>query len=201
MSDTKKTDSSSSDTWTKWVALSTTLLAVAAAFSTLKGGSFSTQTQLATVQASNKWSYFQSKSLKQTSRETEREIITTIAASAPNAEAKAVAVAAIEKAKGEISRYEAEKEAIKSDAEAMDAKASYCQARGGNFGMAIMFLQIAIMLSAIAALMKKKAFWIIGLVNGVIGIGFLVYAWALYPEFTPPAKKVAPPASVTKVVQ
>ena len=187
----KKPEAAPSDAWTKWVALSTTLLAVAAAFSTLKGGSYSTQTQLATVSASNKWSYFQSKSLKQTARETEREIITTIAASAPNAEAKAVALASIEKAEKEIKRYEAEKSDIKLDAETLDAKASYCQARGGNFGMAIMFLQIAIMLSAIAALMKKKAFWLIGLTAGTIGIGYLTYAWALYPDFTPPAKKVA----------
>jgi hypothetical protein len=197
MSDTKKTEAAPAaapapDAWTKWVALSTTLLAVAAAFSTLKGGSYSTQTQLATVSASNKWSYFQSKSLKQTARETEREIITTIAASAPNAEAKAVAVASIEKAQKEIVRYEEEKAAIKLDAETLDAKASYCQMRGGNFGLAIMFLQIAIMLSAISALMKKKAFWIIGLCAGAIGIGYLTYAWALYPDFVPPvAKKVA----------
>jgi hypothetical protein len=180
-----------SDAWTKWVALSTTLLAVAAAFSTLKGGSYSTQTQLATVSASNKWSYFQSKSLKQTARETEREIITTIAASAPNAEAKAVALASIERAEKEIKRYESEKADIKLDAETLDAKASYCQARGGNFGMAIMFLQIAIMLSAIAALMKKKVFWMIGLTAGAIGIGYLTYAWAIYPDFVPPAKKLA----------
>jgi len=187
----KKPEAAPSDAWTKWVALSTTLLAVAAAFSTLKGGSFSTQTQLATVAATNKWSYFQSKSLKQTARETEREIITTIAAGAPNAEAKAVALASIAKAEKEIVRYEAEKAEIKLEAETLDAKAAYSQARGSNFGLAIMFLQIAIMLSAIAALMKKKLFWVIGLCAGALGISYLTYAWALYPEFTPPVKKVA----------
>jgi hypothetical protein len=201
MSETKKPEAITSDSWIKWIAISTTLLAVAAAFSTLKGGSFSTQTQLATVQASNKWSYFQSKSLKQTARETEREIISTIAASAPNAEAKAVAVAAIDKAKQEILRYEAEKEEIKYEAETMDAKANYCQARGGNFGMAVMFLQIAIMLSAIAALMKRRSFWVIGLAAGAIGIGFLAYAWAFYPDFTTAAKKVAGTVAVSKVAK
>ena len=59
------------DAWTKWVALSTTILAVCAAFATLKGGSFSTKTQLATVTASNKWAYYQAKSLKETARDTE----------------------------------------------------------------------------------------------------------------------------------
>ncbi|MEY4034065.1 MAG: hypothetical protein RL492_1259 [Verrucomicrobiota bacterium] len=195
MSEAKKPEATPAapapDAWTKWVALSTTLLAVAAAFSTLKGGSYSTQTQLATVSASNKWSYFQSKSLKQTARETEREIITVVAAGAANPEAKAVALASVAKIEKEIKRYDEEKAAIKLEAETLDAKASYNQARGGNFGMAVMFLQIAIMLSAIAALMKKKSFWLIGLVTGAVGVGYLTYAWALYPEFAPPAAKVA----------
>ena len=195
MSEAKKPEATPAapapDAWTKWVALSTTLLAVAAAFSTLKGGSYSTQTQLATVSASNKWSYFQSKSLKQTARETEREIITVVAAGAANPEAKAVALASVAKIEKEIKRYDEEKAAIKLEAETLDAKASYNQARGGNFGMAVMFLQIAIMLSAIAALMKKKSFWLIGLVTGAVGVGYLTYAWALYPEFTPPPAKVA----------
>ena len=191
MSETKNSDAApvvpAPGTWTKWVAISTTLLAVAAAFSTLKGGSYSTQTQLATVSASNKWSYFQSKSLKQT----EREIITVVAAGAASPEAKAVAVASVAKIEKDIKRYDDEKSAIKLEAETLDAKSSYYQARGGNFGMAVMFLQIAIMLSAIAALMKKKSFWIIGMVTGLVGVGYLTYAWALYPEFAPPAAKVA----------
>ena len=191
MSESKKSDATPAapapDTWTKWVAMSTILLAVAAAFSTLKGGSYSTQTQLATVSASNKWSYFQSKSLKQT----EREIITVVAAGAASPEAKAVAVASVAKIEKDIKRYDDEKSAIKLEAETLDAKSSYYQARGGNFGMAVMFLQIAIMLSAIAALMKKKSFWIIGMVTGLVGVGYLTYAWALYPEFAPPAAKVA----------
>jgi hypothetical protein len=199
MSETKKTETTPApDAWTKWVALSTTILAVCAAFSTLKGGSFSTKTQLATVNAANKWAYYQAKSLKETSRETELAIITTIEAATPNAEAKAIANAAMKKAESEIIRYEKEKAEIRKDAERLDAETSYNQARGGNFGYAIMFLQIAIMLSAIAALMKKKSFWIIGLAAGAIGVGYLTYAWALYPDF-PVAKVDAPKAASTPV--
>jgi capsular polysaccharide biosynthesis protein len=159
MTETKKDASAPApDTWTKWVALSTTLLAVCAAFATLKGGSFSTKTQLATVSASNKWSYFQSKSLKETARDTESTIIKVIEASATSPEAKAIARKAIEKADDEIKRYKTEKAEIMKEAQFLDAEAAYSQARGGNFGLAIMFLQIAIMLSAISALMKKKSF-------------------------------------------
>ena len=51
--------------WTQWVALTTTILAVCAAISALKGGGYSTRVQLSTTQESNKWSYFQAKSIKQ----------------------------------------------------------------------------------------------------------------------------------------
>ena len=187
MTETKKDASAPApDTWTKWVALSTTLLAVCAAFATLKGGSFSTKTQLATVSASNKWSYFQSKSLKETARDTESTIIKVIEASATSPEAKAIARKAIEKADDEIKRYKTEKAEIMKEAQFLDAEAAYSQARGGNFGLAIMFLQIAIMLSAISAIMKKKSFWIVGLCAGSIGVGFLSYAWPLYEKINPP---------------
>ncbi|NBR41342.1 MAG: DUF4337 domain-containing protein [Verrucomicrobia bacterium] len=198
MSETKKTETPAPapDAWTKWVALSTTLLAVCAAFATLKGGSFSTKTQLATVSASNKWSYFQSKSLKETARDTESTIIKVIEASATNPEAKAIARKAIDKADDEIKRYKIEKAEIMKEAQFLDAEAAYSQARGGNFGLAIMFLQIAIMLSAISALMKKKSFWIVGLCAGAIGVGFLVYAWPLYEKIHPaPVSPVAVKAS------
>ena len=181
----KDTPAPAPDAWTKWVALSTTLLAVCAAFATLKGGSFSTKTQLATVSASNKWSFYQAKSLKETARDTESTIIKVIEASAPSAEAKAAARKAIDHADEEIKRYKAEKAEIMKDAQYLDAEAAYCQARGGNFGLAIMFLQIAIMLSAIAALMKKKSFWLIGLIAGAIGVGYLTYAWPLYERIHP----------------
>jgi len=174
------------DAWTKWVALSTTLLAVCAAFATLKGGSFSTKTQLATVSASNKWAYYQAKSLKETARDTESTIIKVIETAANTPEAKAAARKAIDHADEEIKRYKAEKAEIMKDALYLDAEAAYSQSRGGNFGLAIMFLQIAIMLSAIAALMKKKSFWLIGLIAGAIGVGFLTYAWPLYEKLNPP---------------
>ena len=187
MTETKKdAPAPAPDAWTKWVALSTTLLAVCAAFATLKGGSFSTKTQLATVSASNKWSYYQAKSLKETARDTESTIIKVIEASASTPEAKAIARKAIDKADEEIKRYKGEKAEIMKDAVYLDAEAAYSQARGGNFGLAIMFLQIAIMLSAIAALMKKQSFWIVGLCAGAIGVGFLTYAWPLYEKLNPP---------------
>ena len=44
------------------------------------------------------------------------------------------------------------------------------QKLGQAFGIAVIFLQIAILLSSIAALIKKKVLWILGMAVGVVGI-------------------------------
>ncbi len=199
MSDSKSKETpaaapvTNANTWTTWVALTTTILAVGAALSTMKGGGFATQTQLATVKAGNRWAHFQSKSLKETARETEGAIIKTIAAGATTPEARAVAEKAIEEAAAEVTRYKREKAVIQKEAQALDEISAYCQKRGGYLGLAAMFLQIAIMLSAIATLLKKKSSWILGLVLGTIGIGYLLYAWPFYETLVgaPPAPAVA----------
>lgn len=188
------------DAWVKWVGLTTTILAVGAAFSTLKGGSFSTQTQLATVNASNKWSYFQSKSIKETQYKTESVLLNVMAANATSPEGKEAVNKALEKSAREIVRYEQEKDAIKIEAETLESLAKYNQRRGGYFGMAAMFLQIAIMLSAIATLLKKKASWVLGLVIGSVGLAYLVYAWPLYETLVGAAPS-APVAAATSAAK
>ena len=41
-------------------------------------------------------------------------------------------------------------------------------------------LQIAILLSSIAALLKKKAVWVIGLALGLLGVAYFVNGFFLY---------------------
>lgn len=58
MADEKK------EPWLNYLALTTIIFAVAATLSTFKGGGYSTRSVLSQEQASNKWSYFQSKGMK-----------------------------------------------------------------------------------------------------------------------------------------
>jgi hypothetical protein len=46
--------------------------------------------------------------------------------------------------------------------------------------MAIIFLQIAILLSSIAGLLKKKLVWYCGLVTGVIGMFYFLDGFLLF---------------------
>jgi len=57
----------------------------------------------------------------------------------------------------QIKRYEVEKAEIKTVAEKLAKSKEDAQIRAGNFGYALIFLQISIMLCSVSALTKKKA--------------------------------------------
>jgi hypothetical protein len=48
------------------------------------------------------------------------------------------------------------------------------------FGIAVIFLQIAILLSSIAALMKKKSVWVVGLIAGACGLIYFANGFFLF---------------------
>jgi hypothetical protein len=167
--------------WTQWVALTTTILAVCAAISALKGGSYSTRVQLSTTQENNKWSYFQSKSIKQHAVEMHKDQLEVVRLEARTPEARALADERIARAAAEIARYEKEKGDIKAEAEALQEAEDDLKRHAGAFGLAVMLLQIAIMLSSVGALIKRPAMWVVGLCFGVLGLAYAANGvWSLF---------------------
>jgi hypothetical protein len=65
----------------------------------------------------------------------------------------------------QIKRYDVEKAEIKKTADALAKSKEDSQARAGNFGYGLIFLQIAIMLSSISALTKKRPLFHLGLLT------------------------------------
>lgn len=165
--------------WLKWVALSTTILAVCAAIGSLKGGGFSTQVQLMTTQENNKWSYFQSKSIKQHVTEMERDLLKIELLKSDVPAVKDEIQQKIKSVEDNIGRYDKEKAQIKTEAEDLSKKQSDLKRHGGNFGLAVMFFQIAIMLSAIGSLLKQRSSWLCGLAVGVAGLLYFMNGFFL----------------------
>jgi hypothetical protein len=162
------------------VALTTTILAVCAAIASMNGGGCSTSIQLMTTQESNQWSYFQAKSIKQHVVNVERDLLAVELLKAPKAELKAALEAKIKAADADLARYDKEKEDIKAKAEALEQDQSFLKRKGGNYGIAVMFFQISIMLSSIGALMRRKMPWIAGLAVGAAGLLYFVNGFVLF---------------------
>jgi hypothetical protein len=168
--------------WLNYLALTTVIFAVCATLSTLKGGGFSTRAVMSQSQASDQWAYYQAKSIKGYVYELQKEKF-ELDLQANKGMSRTLA-ADYEKRIGaykeKIERYEREKEEVKKKAEDLEKRRDDSQLHSGAFGLAAMFLQIAILLSSIAALMKKKLFWFIGMGAGCFGLLYFFNGFFLF---------------------
>lgn len=159
--------------WTQWVALTTTVLAVCAAISSLKGGGYSTRVQLATTRESDRWAQYQAKSIKQSLFVVERDLLQVQGLEARTPEAHQAIAARLAKIAADVERYEGEKAQLKAEAEGVQRDEASFQRIGASFGLAVMLLQIAIMLSSVGALIKRPIMWVVGLVFGAAGVVYM----------------------------
>ncbi|MFP5214065.1 MAG: DUF4337 domain-containing protein [Acidobacteriota bacterium] len=161
--------------WLNYLALTTVILAVCAALSTFKGGSYSTRSVLSQSMASDQWAFYQAKSLKSYLYEIQKEEmecdLKAKDVSMPETGVEALKTR-IDSYGQRIAKYDAEKAEIMKQAKALEDLRDDAQRHQSSFGMAVIFLQIAILLSSIAALLKKKPVWYLGL---VVGVGGIVY--------------------------
>jgi Domain of unknown function (DUF4337) len=160
--------------WTQGVALSTTVLAVCAAISSLKGGGYSTKVQLATTRENDRWAQYQAKSIKENLVAVERSLLQVQALEARTPEGREVIAAQLGKLAGDVERYEADKAELKAEAERVQRDEAAFQRIGASFGLAVMLLQIAIMLSSVGALIRRPVMWAVGLVFGAAGVLYMV---------------------------
>ncbi len=153
------------DSWTKYVSLTLVCLAVLTAIATLKGGGFTTRVlkelNEATFQqslASDEWSFYQAKSVKQKLYEFQLDSLGN--ASDPAVEARS------KKLKEKIAEYKTEQADSKKKAEDHEKKRDLARASadiiallGREMGMAITFFQVSVALGGICLIVKKKWLW------------------------------------------
>jgi Domain of unknown function (DUF4337) len=173
--------------WLNYLALSTVIFAVCATLSTFKGGGFGSRALLNQSNASDQWSFFQSKSIKSYIFENQKdnlEIQRAISAKNPNAkEELAKYDAKISSYEKKITQYEQDKTEIKAKAENFEKERDDCQKHGGRFGIAVIYLQVTILLSTIAGLLKKKPVWFLSLLIGAVGILYFIDGFYLFMKF------------------
>jgi len=168
--------------WQGWLALSTAIMAVLAALTTLYMGKFSSRAIMAQGQESDQWAYYQAKSIKghtfETNKKTLELLYLTQKGLSPKAEAEYQNT--LNKYGEEVKRYEGEKKEIKEKAEGIAKVKLKAQEMGGDFAYALIFLQIALMLSSIASLTKRHYLWYIALICNVGWLFFFMDAWLLF---------------------
>lgn len=168
--------------WQGWLALSTAIMAVLAALTTLYMGKFSSRAIMAQGQESDQWAYYQAKSIKGHTYEVNLKTLELqyLTQKGLSPEAAAEYQKTLGKYGEEIKRYDGEKKEIKEKAEGIAKAKLKAQEMGGDFAYALIFLQIALMLASISSLTKRKYLWYIALVCNVGWLFFFLDAWLLF---------------------
>lgn len=167
--------------WMKGVAITTTCLAVMTAIAAARGQACAVKTQVLTGVESSKWAYYQAKSIKQNLAELQKSIFEVDLFGAENVHQDSLYRQKLAAATEEVARYGVEKEEIRKEAEEAGALNRQIATKGNFFSGSVVFFQIAIMLSSVSALLKKKFPWIIGLCLGAIAFVLLCYGLFLKP--------------------
>lgn len=150
----------SRERWISWVALSTAILAVLAAIAGLLSGQHVNEAMMNQIEASDQWNYYQAKSIKAAVLDAKMSL-----GGAPS-----------ESDQSKRDLYEKQQEEIKSEAEQKEAAAKSNFHKHEVFARGVTMFQIAIAIAAISALTRRRNFWMVSLVFGVVGCAFLILA-------------------------
>lgn len=169
MSDEKK------EPWLNWLALTTVIFAVGATLSTFKGGGYSSRSIMSQSQASDQWAFYQAKAIKSYLYQMQVEKLELELLGLPHSAPQAMADGYRDKIadhKKKLEKYEQEKLAIQQEAKHLESVRDEAQTHSKAFGIAVIYLQIAILLSSIAGLLKKKPVWFTGIASGLVGLAY-----------------------------
>lgn len=148
--------------WVSQVAVSAAVLAVAAAIGALRAGHHANEAMLEEMQATDQWALYQAKGIKNSQVQTKIELLAALGKDASKEDL----------AKPE--KYEKEQEAIKEKADELEASSRHNMERHVPLAHSVTAFQVAIALSAIAVLARKKALWFVSLAVGVVGVVFML---------------------------
>lgn len=148
--------------WTLYVALSTALMAVLAAVAGLLAGHHANEALVERVKASDQWNFYQAKNLKQEIAANTDQIL------------QALGKTDTVNHRADIARYDQEKAAIRKEAEEDEQNSKAHLAKHVPLASAVTAFQIAIAISAIAILTRRKNLWFGSLILTAVGIVFLI---------------------------
>jgi hypothetical protein len=167
-----------SEQWIRRISLSTAVLAVLAAVAAMQSSRLVNEALMEQVkaaqlqaQASDQWTYFQAKGLKANAAAQTADLLSTNPAQAGLAD----------KYQHEAERYRQEQHELEGMAREFERKrdekehqSQELMHRHHPFAYCVTFTQIAIALSAIAALTRGRPVWYASLVVGLLGLVFLI---------------------------
>jgi hypothetical protein len=148
--------------WILGVALTSALLAAFAAVSSLLAGHHANEAMMEQMQASDQWAYYQAKGIKAGVLAAKVDLL--------HALGKEISTGDEEK----IKQYKDDQDKIQEDAKHQQEMSESHLHTHVVLARSVTMFQVAIAISAIAILTKRKRFWYVGIAFGVVGIAFFI---------------------------
>ncbi|MGD0278217.1 MAG: DUF4337 domain-containing protein [Smithella sp.] len=148
--------------WVLLVALSTAILAVFAALCSLMAGHHANEALIEQIQSSDQWAYYQAKGIKAAVLESKIETLQALG--------KQISIKDEEKVKN----YKKEQKELEEQAKEKQTSSSAHLKAHKTLAKAVTVFQIAIAVSAISVLTRRKWLWYGSNVLGLFGLIFLL---------------------------
>jgi hypothetical protein len=152
----------SRESWTMGVALTSAFFATFAAIASLMAGHHSNEAILDQMKASDRWAYYQAKGIKSAVLSSKLELLESFGKK-PSHE---------DRQKAED--YKTEQEDIKKDAAESEHESLYHLRKHVVLARAVTMFQVGIAVAAISVLVRRRKFWFVSLVLGLLGTAFLI---------------------------
>lgn len=148
--------------WILGVALSSALLAAFAAVSSLMAGGHANEAMMEQMQSSDQWAYYQAKGIKAGVLAAKLDLLKALG--------KPAAAADEEK----LAEYKKNQKEIQELAEHKEKESKAHLHVHEILARSVTMFQVAIAVSAISVLTKRRRFWYVGLAFGGVGVVFFV---------------------------
>src|SRR5580704_14294078 len=157
------------------VTVTMAILAVLVAAVSLMGHRSHTEELLKQTEATDQWAYYQAKDIRRHTYELFLDELSVFTLQNPDSVDKMR-----EKYTKEVDRYRSDQKEIEAEATKAQDEVKHQGRRADRFDLGEVMLEAALVICSITLLTRKKIFWALGLVLGLLGVaigaaGFLVH--------------------------
>lgn len=159
---TEKAQQEKDRQWLNLIGLSTGILSGLAAIAAMQAGSLANEGMSDQIRAADQWAFYQAESTK---RRVDESTITVLRALQKPVPTEMTV---------EIQRLQQQQKALQTEAQKLQSESQQNLRRHELFAHSVAALQIGISLGAVAALLRKRSVWYLGLGIATVGVGFMV---------------------------
>jgi uncharacterized membrane protein YcjF (UPF0283 family) len=157
------------------ISVTMAILAVCVAVVSLMGHRSHTEELLMQNRATDQWAYYQAKNIRRHNYEMSLDLLSLI-----EFKDKEQAAKIREKYQKEADRYTKEQADIEEQAKELESESARAQRKADRFDLGEVFLEIALVISSLALLSRKRFYWFLGIISGVAGLGIAATGMLLH---------------------